>query len=102
MHYHIVSAFIFVSVLVLIDSLRFLGSRNGTIKLWQCGENFRSLNLLFEVKLTGFINALAFTPDGNHLIAGVGNEHRSGSWWRIPEARNAIVIIPLVNKQKDK
>ncbi|XP_011876149.1 PREDICTED: U3 small nucleolar RNA-interacting protein 2 [Vollenhovia emeryi] len=76
------------------------GSRNGTIKLWQCGENFRSLNLLFEVKLTGFINALAFTPDGNHLIAGVGKEHRNGSWWQIPEARNAVVIIPLVHKQK--
>ncbi|XP_011647664.1 U3 small nucleolar RNA-interacting protein 2 [Pogonomyrmex barbatus] len=72
------------------------GSRNGTIKLWQCGENFKSLNLLFEVKLAGFINALAFTPDGNNLIAGVGTEHRNGSWWRIPEARNAIVIIPLV------
>lgn len=76
------------------------GSRDGTIKLWQCGENFKSLTLLFEVKLTGFINALAFTPDGNHLIAGVGNEHRSGSWWRIPEARNAVVVIPLMRKQK--
>ncbi|XP_012535206.2 U3 small nucleolar RNA-interacting protein 2 [Monomorium pharaonis] len=76
------------------------GSRNGTIKLWQCGENFRSLNPLFEVKLVGFINALAFTSDGNHLIAGVGTEHRSGGWWRIPEARNAVVIIPLVQKQK--
>ncbi|XP_071560130.1 U3 small nucleolar RNA-interacting protein 2 [Temnothorax nylanderi] len=76
------------------------GSRDGTIKLWQCGENFRSLNPLFEVKLAGFINALAFTPDGNHLIAGVGKEHRNGGWWRIPEARNAVVIIPLVHKQK--
>ncbi|KAL0107025.1 hypothetical protein PUN28_015525 [Cardiocondyla obscurior] len=75
------------------------GSRNGVIKLWQCSENLRSLNSLFEVKLTGFINALTFTPDGNHLIAGVGNQHKSGSWWQIPEAKNAIVIIPLVHKQ---
>jgi len=58
------------------------------------------LNLLFEVKLAGFINALAFTPDGNHLIAGVGTEHKNGRWWRISEAKNAIVIIPLVSKQK--
>ncbi|XP_025990665.1 U3 small nucleolar RNA-interacting protein 2 [Solenopsis invicta] len=76
------------------------GSRNGTIKLWQCGEGFRSLNPLFEVKLLGFINALAFTPNGNHLIAAVGKEHRSGRWWQIPEAKNAVVIIPLVHKQK--
>jgi len=48
----------------------------------------------------GFINALAFTPDGNHLIAGVGKEHKNGSWWQISEARNSIVIIPLVHKQK--
>ncbi|XP_012223162.1 U3 small nucleolar RNA-interacting protein 2 [Linepithema humile] len=77
------------------------GSRNGVVKLWQCGEGFRSLNLLFEVKLAGFINSLAFTPDGNHLIAGVGTEHKNGRWWRIPEAKNATVIIPLiVSKQK--
>lgn len=79
--------------------MKFLGSRNGVVKLWQCGEGFRSLNLLFEVKLVGFINALAFTPDGNHLIAGVGTEHKNGRWWRIPEAKNAVVIIPLI-KQK--
>ncbi|XP_050459975.1 U3 small nucleolar RNA-interacting protein 2 [Cataglyphis hispanica] len=74
------------------------GSRNGVIKLWQCGQDFRSLNFLFEIKLTGFINALTFTPDGNQLIAGVGTEHRNGSWWRIPEAKNSIVIIPLIHK----
>lgn len=74
------------------------GSRNGVIKLWQCGQGFRSLNLLFEIKLTGFINALTFTPDGNQLIAGVGTEHRNGRWWRISEAKNAIVIIPLIHK----
>lgn len=77
------------------------GSRNGVIKLWQCGQDFKSLNLLFEIKVTGFINALTFTPDGNHLIAGVGSEHRNGNWLRIPEAKNSIVIIPLINK-KDK
>jgi len=68
--------------------------------LWQCGENFKSLNLLFEIKLVGFINALAFTPDGNNLIAGVGKEHRNGNWWQIQEAKNAIIIIPLIYKNK--
>lgn len=78
------------------------GSQNGVIKLWQCGEGFRSLNLLFEVKVPGFINALAFTPDGNYLIAGVGKEHKNGRWWQIPNARNCIVVIPLVHTKKNK
>ncbi|XP_053971604.1 U3 small nucleolar RNA-interacting protein 2-like [Hylaeus volcanicus] len=72
------------------------GSRNGIIRLWHCSDSFRSLNSLFEVQLTGFINALFFTPDGTELIAGVGQEHRLGRWWRIPEAKNGIVIIPLI------
>ncbi|XP_066589914.1 U3 small nucleolar RNA-interacting protein 2 [Prorops nasuta] len=72
------------------------GSRNGEIKLWKCDDSFRSLHPLFVVKLTGFINALAFTPDGKSLIAGVGQQHRLGNWWRIPDAKNSIVIIPLI------
>ncbi|CAK9826238.1 U3 small nucleolar RNA-interacting protein 2 [Anthophora retusa] len=74
------------------------GSRNGVIRLWQCGDSFRSLNPLFEIQLIGFINALCFTSDGTQLIAGVGQEHRLGRWWRIPEAKNSIVIIPLIQK----
>ncbi|KOC67510.1 U3 small nucleolar RNA-interacting protein 2 [Habropoda laboriosa] len=75
------------------------GSRNGVIRLWQCGDSFRSLNPLFEIQLIGFINALCFTSDGTHLVAGVGQEHRLGRWWRIPEAKNSIVIIPLIQRQ---
>ncbi|KAK1135999.1 hypothetical protein K0M31_000568 [Melipona bicolor] len=71
------------------------GSRNGSVKLWQCGDSFRSLNPLFSIQLTGFVNALCFTPDGTQLIAGIGQEHRLGRWWRIPEAKNVVVIIPL-------
>ncbi|XP_014486859.1 PREDICTED: U3 small nucleolar RNA-interacting protein 2 isoform X2 [Dinoponera quadriceps] len=78
------------------------GSQNGSIKLWQCGEGFKSLNLLFEVEVPGFINALAFTPDGNHLIAGIGKEHKNGSWWRIASAKNCIVVIPLIHNEKYK
>lgn len=72
------------------------GSRNGVIRLWQCGDSFRSLNPLFEIQLTGFVNALCFTSDGTQLIAGIGQEHRLGRWWRISEAKNSIVIIPLI------
>ncbi|KAK2589024.1 hypothetical protein KPH14_001867 [Odynerus spinipes] len=78
------------------------GSQNGEIKLWRCGDSFKSLNPLFTIKLVGFINSLVFTPDGNNLIAGVGQEHRLGRWWRIPEAKNSIVIIPLVQNKTSK
>ena len=74
------------------------GSRNGNISLWKCGESFRSLQPLFNIKISGFINSLVFTPDGRFLIAAVGQEHRLGRWWRIPEAKNSVVIIPLVQK----
>lgn len=78
------------------------GSRNGTVKLWQCNEHFKSLNPLFEINLIGFINSLVFTPDGSHLIAGIGQEHRLGRWWRVPEAKNSIVIVPLVQNKHSK
>ncbi|XP_058790243.1 U3 small nucleolar RNA-interacting protein 2 isoform X2 [Phymastichus coffea] len=77
------------------------GSRNGIIKLWKCGESFKSIHPLFEIKIIGFINSLAFTSDGNFLIAGVGQEHRLGRWWRIPEAKNSVVIIPLIQSTTD-
>ncbi|XP_020709446.2 U3 small nucleolar RNA-interacting protein 2 isoform X2 [Athalia rosae] len=74
------------------------GSRDGLIRLWKCGEAFRSLTQLMEIKVCGFVNALAFTPDGSSLVAGIGQEHRLGRWWRIPEAKNCIVVIPLMKK----
>lgn len=77
-----------------------LGSRDGVIRLWQCGDAFRTLNPLLEIKITGFVNSLAFTPDGKNLVAGVGQEHRLGRWWRVPEAKNSIVVIPLIRKSE--
>ncbi|XP_076357390.1 U3 small nuclear riboprotein factor 55K isoform X2 [Tachypleus tridentatus] len=71
------------------------GSHDGEVRIWKCGEDFRNFTLLGTVPIKGFINALQFTKDGKHLVAGVGQEHRLGRWWRIKEARNSIVIIPL-------
>lgn len=41
---------------------------------------------------------MVFTPDGKNLIVGVGQEHKTGRWWRIPEAKNRVIIIPLTKK----
>lgn len=68
------------------------------IRVWKLGENYRDLNLLFEVPVHGFVNSLAFTNDGSKLIAAIGQEHRLGRWWRIKEAKNTVMVIPLLKK----
>lgn len=71
------------------------GSRDGYIRLWKCGDNFRSLIPLMTVPARGFVNSLAFSSDGKMLIAGLGQEHRLGRWWRDATAKNEILVIPL-------
>ncbi|NXO01748.1 U3IP2 protein, partial [Rhinopomastus cyanomelas] len=74
------------------------GSHSGSVKLWKCGEGFRKLEPLWDIPLVGFINSLKFSATGDFLVAGVGQEHRLGRWWRIKEAKNSICIIPLKRK----
>nr|ACO12870.1 U3 small nucleolar RNA-interacting protein 2 [Lepeophtheirus salmonis] len=71
------------------------GSRDGFIRLWRCTANFRGLKEIQAIPVTGFVNALQFSPDGKTLLAGIGQEHRLGRWWRIKEARNSILVLPL-------
>nr|KAG5711317.1 hypothetical protein BaRGS_006014 [Batillaria attramentaria] len=51
--------------------------------------------LLFILSQPGFINSLQFSPTGDFLLAGVGQEHRLGRWWRLRQAKNAVYVIPL-------
>ncbi|NXX99954.1 U3IP2 protein, partial [Centropus bengalensis] len=71
------------------------GSHSGNVKLWKCGEGFRKLEPLWDIPLVGFVNSLKFSATGDFLVAGVGQEHRLGRWWRLKEAKNSICIIPL-------
>ena len=43
----------------------------------------------------GFVNALAFSPNGRLLIVAVGQEHRLGRWERITSTKNGVHVIPL-------
>ncbi|XP_078059209.1 U3 small nucleolar RNA-interacting protein 2 isoform X2 [Mustelus asterias] len=70
-------------------------SHDSKIKLWKCGEGFKSLELLFNIPVVGFVNSLKFSSSGDFLVAGMGQEHRLGRWWRLKEAKNGIYIIPL-------
>ncbi|KAM3620902.1 uncharacterized protein V6R79_003517 [Siganus canaliculatus] len=74
------------------------GSHNSYVQLWKCAQNYRGLEPLFSVPVSGFINSLKFSNSGQFLVAGVGQEHRLGRWWRIKEAKNGIYVIPLQRK----
>ena len=70
---------------------------DGFVRLWK--SDGRQVQPLFSIPVQGFINALEFAPNGDFLVVGVGQEHRLGRWWKIKEARNQIVIIPLTRKE---
>nr|XP_020453612.1 U3 small nucleolar RNA-interacting protein 2 [Monopterus albus] len=73
-------------------------SHNSQVQLWKCGQNYRGLEPLFSVPVSGFVNSLKFSSSGQFLVAGLGQEHRLGRWWRLKEAKNGICIIPLKRK----
>lgn len=75
------------------------GSCDGFIRVWKLEKSYRQITLKFEIPVQGFVNSLQFSSDGNFLIAGIGQEHRLGRWWRIKEAKNVIMIFPLTKKE---
>lgn len=75
------------------------GSSDGFVRLWKTDKDCRKMDLLFSLPVFGFVNALQFSASGDFLVVGVGQEHRLGRWWRLKEAYNQIVIIPLLRKQ---
>lgn len=77
------------------------GACDGSVKLWKMGDHYRTITLMFDVPICGFVNCLAFTNDGRQLVAAVGQEHRLGRWWRIKEAVNSIVVIPFDRNTKE-
>lgn len=75
------------------------GSCDGFIRVWKLEKGYREIKLNFEIPVIGFVNSLQFTSDGSYLIAGIGQEHRLGRWWKIKEAKNVILVIPLIKKE---
>jgi len=71
------------------------GSCDGNIRLWRADATLKTITPLLTIPCTGFVNSLSFSRSGRYLVAGVGQEHRFGRWWRLQEARNGILIIRL-------
>jgi ribosomal RNA-processing protein 9 len=93
------------------------GSSDGYIRLWKVSrvvglddedddddedhvknKNKETFTLLQRIPVTGFVNALQFSPSGKYLVAAVGQEHKQGRWMRIKEARNSIHLFPIEAK----
>ncbi|XP_073498906.1 U3 small nucleolar RNA-interacting protein 2 [Phyllobates terribilis] len=74
------------------------GSHDGNLRIWQCAENFKGLQPLCTIPLVGFVNSLQFSSSADFLVAGVGQEHRLGRWWRLKPAKNGLYIVPFRRK----
>ncbi|XP_055351379.1 U3 small nucleolar RNA-interacting protein 2-like [Paramacrobiotus metropolitanus] len=75
------------------------GSNSGAIKMWRIQEGYRSISLLFDIPVAGFVNALRIVNDGMTVVAAVGQEHRLGRWWRDSAAKNSVCVISLKRKE---
>ena len=76
------------------------GSSDGFIRLWKIDPKAKVIEEKAQVPVQGFVNSLSFTEDGKYLLAAVGQEHRLGRWWRIKEAKNALICTPIKWKTK--
>ena len=47
------------------------------------------------IEQNGFVNSLSFAPSGRFMVAGIGQEHRMGRWWRLKGVHNGIYIQNL-------
>ena len=80
------------------------GSRDGWLRVWSVGEAFRSIKEVHKVRLAGFINSLDISPCGEWIVAGLGQEHRLGRWWRDKKAKNklAVIRVPQLHHDDEK
>jgi len=75
------------------------GSRDGNIRLWTVGEQFKSIKQIGSIQVDGFVNSLSVGCSGQLLVAGVGQEHRLGRWWREAGVKNRIHVFSIQLKQ---
>ena len=87
------------------------GSYNDSIRLWDVNpmnrekdsELIKRVNAIEVVRnridsmieQNGFVNSLSFAPSGRFMVAGIGQEHRMGRWWRLKGVHNGIYIQNL-------
>jgi len=83
------------------------GSRDGHIRIWSVGDQFKSIKPVNTIQVHGFVNSLGLIAGGSgmhRLVAGLGQEHRLGRWWREKTAKNRIHVfnIPKLTAEEDE
>ncbi|KAI8435678.1 hypothetical protein MSG28_003938 [Choristoneura fumiferana] len=84
------------SIATLLNSDVFAsGSYDSNIRLWKVSDAYRKVLLMFSVEIAGFVNSMQFTSDGTQLYAAVGQEHKSGRWFKVGNAKNGVLVVNL-------
>jgi len=71
------------------------GSRDGDVRIWSVGAEFKTISLVKKFKMPGFVNSLSICSEGKLIIAGIGQEHRLGRWWVEKKAKNRIQLFKI-------
>lgn len=84
------------SLATLLNSDLFAsGSNDNYIRLWKISDSYKNIVPLFSIEVSGFVNCMQFTNDGNQIYATIGQEHKSGRWFKENAAKNGLLIVNL-------
>ncbi|XP_072932206.1 U3 small nucleolar RNA-interacting protein 2 [Epargyreus clarus] len=74
------------------------GSYDNNIRLWKVSDSYRKVSPMFSIEINGFVNSMQFTSDGKQLYAAVGQEHKSGRWFKLGNGKNGLLVINFTVK----
>lgn len=77
------------------------GSFDSFIRIWRItikGSKY-SIELFRSIKCPGFVNDLKFSIDGTEIIAAIGQEHKSGRWWKIHGIKNCVKTFSIEERE---
>lgn len=69
------------------------GSYDNFIRLWKVSDAYRKVSPMFSIEINGFVNSMHFTSDGTQLYAAIGQEHKSGRWFKAGSAKNGVLVV---------
>ncbi|CAH0579210.1 unnamed protein product [Chrysodeixis includens] len=69
------------------------GSYDFNIRLWRVCDQYRKIMPILSVKVSGCVNSMQFTSDGSQLYAAVGQEHKTGRWFKFGSAKNGLLVV---------
>ncbi|CAG4979599.1 unnamed protein product [Colias eurytheme] len=82
------------SLATLLNSDLFAsGSYDNHIRLWKVFDSYRKFEPMFSIEANGFVNCMQFSSDSKQLYAAVGQEHKSGRWFKENSAKNGFLVI---------